>query len=206
MVACYDDGDVAAFYTRHIAEYISSKPEIPSSTTPKQRRKSSSSLYTESTPKPFFQENVGISAWGLAVHQKSRLIAVSSNRFEVTVFAPALAANESMTGRNCDCDACCDGVESHVRRRARNWRIVVSMGPLADNIPNISFVDDKHGYAEKISAIDIKGAMWLADIWRPSQAAIRVMPSTSPLLKSEEFWPAASRYVGVIIFAIINSV
>jgi hypothetical protein len=195
VLTCYDDGDVIAFYTKDIAECILTKPDTPTPAIPRQRRASTWSFDTGNAPRPFFHENVGISAWGLAVHQKSRLIAVSSNRFEVTVFAPALATHESAPSRNCDCNACCDGVESHVRRRARNWRIVVSLGPLADNIPNISFVDDKYGYAEKISAIDIKGAMWLADIWKPCQAAIRVMPSTSPLLKSEEFWPASSRYV-----------
>ncbi|EFY90884.1 hypothetical protein MAC_03000 [Metarhizium acridum CQMa 102] len=198
VLTCHDDGDVIAFYTKDVVEYILAKSAIPSSATPKQRRASVSSLNAGNAPKPFFQENVGISAWGLALHQKSRLIAVSSNRYEVTVFAPALATNGSRSSRNCDCEACCDGVESHVRRRARNWRIVVSLGPLADNIPNISFVDDKYGYAEKISAIDIKGAMWLADIWKAFQAAIRVMPSTSPLLKSEEFWPATSRGWGIL--------
>ncbi|KAG8421203.1 hypothetical protein J3458_003099 [Metarhizium acridum] len=198
VLTCHDDGDVIAFYTKDVVEYILAKSEIPSSATPKQRRASVSSLNAGNAPKPFFHENVGISAWGLALHQKSRLIAVSSNRYEVTVFAPALATNGSRSSRNCDCEACCDGVESHVRRRARNWRIVVSLGPLADNIPNISFVDDKYGYAEKISAIDIKGAMWLADIWKAFQAAIRVMPSTSPLLKSEEFWPATSRGWGIL--------
>jgi len=34
----------------------------------------------------FFHENVGKTAWGLAIHEKSRLIAVSSNLREVTVF------------------------------------------------------------------------------------------------------------------------
>lgn len=39
----------------------------------------------------FFHENVGISAWGLAVHQYSRLIAVGTNNSNVHVFQPALA-------------------------------------------------------------------------------------------------------------------
>ena len=34
----------------------------------------------------FFHENVGKTAWGIAIHEKSRLIAVSSNLREVTVF------------------------------------------------------------------------------------------------------------------------
>ncbi|TWU74501.1 hypothetical protein ED733_005483 [Metarhizium rileyi] len=177
VLTCHDDGDVVAFYTKDIAECILAKADLPSSAMPEQRRASMSTLNTGNVPKPFFHENVGISAWGLAVHQKSRLIAVSSNRFEVTVFAPALATNESRSSRDCD---------------------FVSLGPLADNIPNISFVDDKYGNAEKISAIDIKGAMWLANIWKASQAAIRVMPSNSQLLKSEEFWPAASRGWGIL--------
>jgi hypothetical protein len=34
----------------------------------------------------FFHENVGQSVWGLAIHEQSRLIAVSSNAREVTLF------------------------------------------------------------------------------------------------------------------------
>ncbi|GAB0141578.1 hypothetical protein EsHS_00002165 [Epichloe bromicola] len=200
VVTCHDDGDVTAFYTKDVAEYILRNSDIPPAATPKQRRTSSSAASRWNAPKPFFQENVGISAWGLAIHEQSRLIAVSSNRSEVTVFAPALAARGPQA-LNCDCDSCCEGVQERVRRRARNWRIVVSLGPLASNIPNISFVDDKHGNANKISAIDIKGAMWLADIWNPKQAAIKVMPSTSSLLKSEEFWPASSRGWGILALA-----
>ena|SRR6187402_10462 len=37
----------------------------------------------------FFHENVGSSAWGLGIHQASRLIAVGSNLREVTVFSHA---------------------------------------------------------------------------------------------------------------------
>lgn len=43
-----------------------------------------------SDPGSFFHENVGMTAWGLALHEESRLIAVSSNRREVTVFVPAI--------------------------------------------------------------------------------------------------------------------
>ncbi|KAK2593059.1 hypothetical protein QQS21_009225 [Conoideocrella luteorostrata] len=201
VVTCHDDGDVVAFYTKDIAEYILRISKIPSAATPRQRRSSNPSMHTWNTPKPFFLQNVGISAWGLAVHQKSRLIAVSSNRFEVTVFAFALATGGPGHSWTCDCMACCHYAEVQVRRRVRNWRIVVSLGHLADNIPNISFVDDKYGYAEKVSAIDIKGAIWLADIWRSYEATTRIMPSTSPLLKSEEFWPASSRGWGILVLA-----
>lgn len=46
----------------------------------------------------FFLENVGDSAWGLAIHEKSRLIAVSSNKKEVTVFVHGTYSKE---GCNC---------------------------------------------------------------------------------------------------------
>lgn len=40
--------------------------------------------------RPFFSEDVGSSAWGLAVHREARMIAVSCNSHTVTVFALAL--------------------------------------------------------------------------------------------------------------------
>ncbi|KAJ5326410.1 hypothetical protein MYU51_010149 [Penicillium brevicompactum] len=40
--------------------------------------------------KPFFAENVGQSAWGLAAHKFARLIAVSANTGDITVFAFAM--------------------------------------------------------------------------------------------------------------------
>ncbi|RDW83867.1 uncharacterized protein DSM5745_04193 [Aspergillus mulundensis] len=44
---------------------------------------------------PFFIEYVGASAWGLAIHKFARLIAVSANTGDVTVFAFALVSPES---------------------------------------------------------------------------------------------------------------
>lgn len=45
--------------------------------------------------KPFFTENVSLSAWGLATHKFARLIAVSSNTGLITVFAFAIADEAS---------------------------------------------------------------------------------------------------------------
>jgi hypothetical protein len=51
--------------------------------------------------KPFFAENVDLSAWGLATHKFARLIAVSSNTGIITVFAFAMvdeaSENENMS-------------------------------------------------------------------------------------------------------------
>ncbi|KAI0468701.1 hypothetical protein F4859DRAFT_516864 [Xylaria cf. heliscus] len=76
LLAC-DDGDVLAYYNAKIETAL---------------------LYIESghAPdnythvEPFFHQNVGRSAWGLAIHKKSRLIAVGNNNHEVHVFAMAL--------------------------------------------------------------------------------------------------------------------
>ncbi|TEY63690.1 hypothetical protein BOTCAL_0152g00070 [Botryotinia calthae] len=86
LLFCCDDGDVTAYYTDLLAEELQQTVE----STPL-------SIPIGST-QPFFLENVGISAWGLAIHQKSRLIAVSSNNQEVIVFVHGTSSSEP-----CDC-------------------------------------------------------------------------------------------------------
>lgn len=179
-LACFDDGDVAAYYNHEIADWISSNGTGP--LTPPGAHKQ--------RPQFFFRQNVGRSAWGLAIHRLTRLIAVSSNRAEVTVFAPALTSRAEFNQS--------DELEVSVRKRTNNWRIVVALGPKADNIPNISFLDRSDGQAEKICAVDINGTLWIADIWRPCQPVRKIVASTHPLLRSEEFWPHESRGWGVL--------
>lgn len=196
LVTCHDDGDVTAYYTRDIAEWLAATTDLPVS----QATRLEKTTYTgnKELPTPFFLENVGASAWGLALHAKSRLIAVSSNRWEVTVFAPALSRPTPMcgkseaSGRRSKLD---QHIEIFVRQRTRNWRIVVVFDYNADNIPNVCFLDDDDGHAEKVCAVDIRGSLWLAEIWRPRQPLKRIQRPNSALLHSEEFWPEASRYV-----------
>jgi len=45
--------------------------------------------------KRLFHENVGSSAWGLAIHSRSRLMAVSSNLKQVSVFAFGVVGSEN---------------------------------------------------------------------------------------------------------------
>ncbi|KAM0713687.1 hypothetical protein Q7P37_010649 [Cladosporium fusiforme] len=71
-----DDGDVEIFLVRHILHAINTRTD---------------SGHGAAGPiadniKPLFQRNVGVSAWGLAIHAQARILAVSSNRHEVTVF------------------------------------------------------------------------------------------------------------------------
>ncbi|KAL7924028.1 CRT10 domain-containing protein [Trichoderma austrokoningii] len=198
VLACYDDGDVVAYYVKDMADWIESKRNQSKA------QRGSSKAYTSRPPRLLFHENVGQSAWGLAIHRKSRLIAVSSNRSEVTVFAFALASCRNKSRKNkqaCDCCQSCDSPKSGTPRRARNWRIVVALREETSNIPNVSFLDDVDGQAEKVCAVDIKGALYIADIWRMFQPVIKVDPFEHDALRSEEFWPAPSRGWGILPLA-----
>ncbi|KAI0013405.1 hypothetical protein F4779DRAFT_393224 [Xylariaceae sp. FL0662B] len=76
LLLAYDDGDVIGYYTGQIEDEL--------------LRRENESPNSGKTPHPFFHENVGKSAWGLAVHKQSRIIAVSSNTHNVCVFVFAL--------------------------------------------------------------------------------------------------------------------
>ncbi|KAJ9142221.1 hypothetical protein NKR23_g7490 [Pleurostoma richardsiae] len=192
LVMATDDGDVIAYYTFKIAKYVerySSRSEHPPSEP------------HVAVPKQFFHENVGVSAWGLAVHQKSRLIAVSSNHHEVTVFAFALKDWKSRLNRPASLNAVTlelgstiknpkniPGLDSEViyqppkdfSSRKRSWRIVLSLPRDASNIPSISFWNDRTGEAEKVAAVDISGVCWISDIWKIGSQPVRLMPHVVP--------------------------
>ncbi|KAK2628088.1 hypothetical protein QTJ16_002734 [Diplocarpon rosae] len=70
LMGC-DDGDVIAYYTHQLA---------------REATKAGGTRGGDPV-KPFFHENVGISAWGLAIHKVSRLIATGTNFREVIVFS-----------------------------------------------------------------------------------------------------------------------
>ncbi|RBR09780.1 uncharacterized protein FIESC28_09737 [Fusarium coffeatum] len=177
VLACYDDGDVVAYYTKDLAKRIFTC-------------RGTSDVLHKSAPEQFFHENTGISAWGLSIHQKSRLIAVSSNHHEVVVFALALTQNPPSHRTAIT-------PQPATQTRTRNWRIVIRLPPAADNIPNICFIDDCHGNAQRVGAVDIKGNLWLADIWQGNTGPIQVRPLSGFLIRSEEFYPALSRGWGV---------
>lgn len=122
----------------------------------------------------FFAENVGESAWGLAIHSQSRLIAVGSNAHEIQLFAFALSKQGYRPSRPLKA--------GHVRfpkverselsrthgirvLRDRNFRLVFNIGTVGDNIPSVAFSDSAEGDADTIIAADIKGALWFFRLW-----------------------------------------
>ncbi|RYP56477.1 hypothetical protein DL771_011796 [Monosporascus sp. 5C6A] len=183
LLLAYDDGDVIAYYTRHIDNALVQGEE--------------DGVDNTRLVQPFFHENVAKSAWGLAVHKKSRLIAVGSNMHNVTVFIFALTgdpyhhipgADPAELFRNLVKDASGNllnpsgtswanldeeqraqkaaAMENVVRRRDANWRILLETNSYGNNIPNVAFTNDADGEAEKIAAVDVSGNLWLMDIWR----------------------------------------
>lgn len=72
VLCARDNGDITAWWTEPLSDFTGG-----------------------SWPMPFFKVNVGASAWGLSVHSRARMIAVSSNSFNVDVFAFALQSEAS---------------------------------------------------------------------------------------------------------------
>jgi len=173
----FDDGDVGAYYTHAIARCIkaNSGQSHNSGTPPRQ-----------TPPKEFFHDNVGLSAWGLAIHERSRLLAVSSNRHEVTVFAFATNDDPSRsrppeqdTSPKTWSGQTALELEKHFQSRTRTWRIVLPAGPEGRNMPSIAFCDDETGYADKVVAIDIDGNTWIFDIWKIGGFPILYPPNST---------------------------
>ena len=179
---CYDDGDVIAYYTHLIAHSV------------EQAASSGPLLFPFSraaNPKPFFHDNVGASAWGLAIHKKSRLLAVSCNKHDVTIFASAMnplrrRPSEFLGDPTPDDQSpkvwsgqSALELEKHFQSRTRTWRIVLPLGPEANNIPSIAFIDDEGGHADKIVAVDIHGNTWIVNIWQIGSCPVLYLPTPS---------------------------
>ncbi|KAF4123963.1 CRT10 [Geosmithia morbida] len=204
VLACSDNGDVFAFYTDDIADSVFREPRppkqdiLPRRNTNDADRKQKKS--TTTNPEPFFHSNVKKSAWGLAIHRASRVIAVSSNRAEVTVFAFSLSTGPAPAAADDDEEGGADrgSVEAWVRHRRCNWKIIISLPPMASNVPNICFLDNEKGDAEKICAVDINGNTWVADIWTPFQPIECIPISRLAEFHSEELRAAPPRGWGIL--------
>ncbi|KAK3935986.1 hypothetical protein QBC46DRAFT_270540 [Diplogelasinospora grovesii] len=187
----FDDGDVSAYYTHAIAQCILSNGEH------RHRHKSEAGGAPRmEVPKQFFHENVGTSAWGLAIHAQSRLLAVSSNYREVTVFAFSMnqdkrRKNQKKRGASQDYappHQTALELEKHFQSRTRTWRIVLPLGQEGHNIPSIAFADDENGYADKVVAVDIPGNIWILDIWKIGASPIVYPPGPRIIENRQSGW------------------
>ncbi|KAI1172816.1 hypothetical protein F4777DRAFT_560282 [Nemania sp. FL0916] len=181
LFAC-DDGDVLAYYT-HQVEHALQRLEL--GTIPEQPLM---------PMKPFFHRNVGKSAWGLAAHKQSRLIAVGNNLHEIHIFAPALRSSSSgfenpappvshaaFICKMVDPDgkvvfqngAPVDPTEPLIPSRTKPYHIIIETRSTGNNIPNVAFSDGPDGEAEEIVAIDIQGRLHCANIGKDIKSWVR---------------------------------
>ena len=79
LVLATDSGNVCAYHVEAICSALEWAAEFD-----QERPLDDSYIH------PFFTEYVGMSAWGLAIHKFARLIAVSANTHQITVFAFAI--------------------------------------------------------------------------------------------------------------------
>lgn len=161
-----DDGDVEIFLVRHIVHAIATRVN----------RNDITQDPVADNVKPLFLRNVGISAWGLAIHAEARIIAVSSNRHEVTIFRFGLVdehdegqrsrkqakpADDSQSSR-WDEERREDNVDSRPERKTDVTRQVLNGEA---NIPHIAFCntgDDPDG--RWLLTTDISGVCRAIDL------------------------------------------
>lgn len=120
-----DDGDVDAFFVRQILHAIERRAEP----------RNSLGVGADEV-KPFFQSNVGMSAWGLAIHSKARILATSANTHSITIFKFGLVdadeQDEPQQGEDLDEN----GVKPDQRRKTDVTEQVLNG---TSNIPHIAF-------------------------------------------------------------------
>lgn len=105
IAAVRDDGDVDVFLVRHIAHAIERRAAVDDTMD-----------VTADNIRPVFQRNVGASCWGLAVHSQARMLAVSSNRHELTVFRFGLwdEVDDMDDNRSLDAEECVVNGEANI--------------------------------------------------------------------------------------------
>lgn len=108
-----------------------------------------------------------MSAWGLAIHKRTRLIAAGCNLRQLTVFSPAYTSEDKIDEAHLP-----DRIFPEVRQllgpqsgRRQNAKKTFKLGPEGHNIPSLSFGDDINGHAQSVLAIDIIGNLWVFDIF-----------------------------------------
>jgi hypothetical protein len=172
LLSC-DDGNVVAFHTKVITNEI-------------KRRETDLVKHDGHGIRAFFSQNVGQSAWGLAIHTRARMIAVSSNTTEITVFAFCLVDQQSNSETN---DSIKEGLfdtNADVNdwkpynstsgfsgpigpAERRNHNIMITLKGHNENIPSVAFFNSDHDPEGRwLISTDIGGQIRVWDIWSSS--------------------------------------
>ena len=182
LLAC-DNGDILGFRTRAIERVI-------------QERGPAGDPWKRCIVAPFFHENVGASAWGLDVHSKERIIAVSSNTHKIILFAfalerengeesaqrkPSFEQQEDETLEFNNSASCPESA-----RLSTHWKLPTgrndysqrdstnlawSLDSHDDNIPAIAFLNSEPTGGSEIylASVDIGGRTILWDVWSKTE-------------------------------------
>ncbi|KAI9669844.1 MAG: hypothetical protein M1817_004585 [Caeruleum heppii] len=167
VVCACDDGDVVAYHTRAISDAI--------------RRMADgdvSPIADCGAVKAFFNENVGKSAWGVAIHSAARMLAVSSNTHLITVFTFALSQPEPDPRSDAFGEDCVPhrgtreihdwaAISPHPDiRRSRTRNVRITLSGHRENIPNIAFYNSRrYSDHQYLASTDISGALVIWDVW-----------------------------------------
>lgn len=180
VIAVTDDGDVVAYTTRSIRNEIHD------------RGLAYNTPCFRSTVRPYFLRNVGNSAWGIAVHQEARMIAVSSNSHKIHVFAFALGHFSSDSSdedsdrqetASSELQPSCDGTEwehswdaPRPSDRSRNQELILVSHET--NIPNLAFYNpyDRRIQDVFLASTDIHGSTYIWNVWKHIPL-LQLMPS-----------------------------
>lgn len=163
LLAACDDGDVVGYRVKEIQRTLAERVlslDVDSD------------VALEDTPRVFLHQNVGASAWGLAVHREARIIAISANTHQITVLAYALVQSDDFpkhsstsNSRNSDDPVLQKPGLPFFRRREHTFTLMANT-----NIPSVSFNnngDDPSGRWLFSSSIDGKTIIW--DLHHPGQ-------------------------------------
>lgn len=152
-----DDGDVDAFLVRHIVHAIARRAEP----------------FTElglhgDEIRPFFQSNVGKSAWGVAIHAQARILATSANTHEVRVFKfGLLQTDDDRETSEDDVESLPDVDNNYIKeQQERKTDVTYEILNGEANIPYIAFCntgDDPEG--RWLLTTDIMGVCQVMDLF-----------------------------------------
>lgn len=169
LITC-DDGDVIGYRTEEIQRVVDRRREASDD---------EHEILVEEPVRTFLHRNVGASAWGLAIHQEARMIAISANTHKVTVIAYALAqpgehSDNSSVASASDMEGCSDDGDTTDFPSPRRQNHIITLSA-RHNIPSVSFNnsgDDKVG--RWLSSCSINGETSIWDLHHPEKC-VRVI-------------------------------
>lgn len=164
LITC-DDGDVIGYRTEEIQRVVDRRREASDD---------ENEIFAQEPVRTFLHRNVGASAWGLAIHQEARMIAISANTHKVTVIAYALAqpggiSDNSSTSSVSDMEQCSDEENLADFPSPRRQDHVITLSA-RHNVPSVSFNnsgDDAVG--RWLSSCSINGETLIWDLHHPEK-------------------------------------